>query len=242
MSETTLRVVGVDAGYNKHPVVRNLNLSVAPGEVVALLGSNGAGKTTSLLTMAGLLSPLSGSVHLGTSPVNHRKPHLAARQGIALVPDDKSLFGSQSVAENISFGRRGKDAVDEALSYFPALERRVKVRAGALSGGEQQMLALARALVANPRIMLIDELSMGLAPVIAQNILGVVRRIARDKRAGVVVVEQHVKLVLDVADRAVVLAHGNTVLEATAVRLKADPAALHQAYIGFAPAHGSLPH
>jgi len=232
MSTAALEAVGLYAGYSKQPVVRDFNLSVGAGEIVAVLGSNGAGKTTSLLAMAGLLPTMRGEVRVGSVRLSHARPHLAARHGLALVPDDKSLFTTLSVAENISFGRRGKDGLDEALSYFPALEKRLKVRAGVLSGGEQQMLTLARALVSNPRAMLVDELSMGLAPLIARDILAVVRRIAKEKQTGVIVVEQHVRLVLEVADRAVVLAHGETVLEASAATLKRDPQLLRDAYLG----------
>jgi branched-chain amino acid transport system ATP-binding protein len=227
-----LRCVALDAGYHRQPVVRNLNLDVSPGEIVAILGSNGAGKTTSLLSMAGLLRPFGGQVTVGGKPVNYKRPHLAARAGIQLVPSDKCLFTALSVTENISFGRRGKDAVREAVEYFPALEKRLGVPARVLSGGEQQMLALARALVASPRVMLIDELSTGLAPVIVQEILRVVRRIADEKGTAVVLVEQHVHMALQIADRATVLAHGDVVLERPAAELRADPVLLKDSYLG----------
>jgi branched-chain amino acid transport system ATP-binding protein len=227
-----LSCTALDAGYSRRPVVRDLDLEVHPGEIVAILGSNGAGKTTSLLTMAGLLAPLGGSVQLDGKPVNHKRPYLSARSGVQLVPDDKCLFTTLSVADNISFGRRGKAAVEEALSYFPALEKRIKLPAGVLSGGEQQMLVLARALVAGPKVMLIDELSMGLAPVIVQEILRVVRRIADEKGTAVVLVEQHVHMALQIADRATVLAHGDVVLEESADVLRADPELLRASYLG----------
>lgn len=220
------------AGYERQPVVRGLNLEVSAGEIVAILGPNGAGKTTSLLTMAGLLAPISGTVRLAGKELNHNRPHLAARSGIALVPDDKCLFTTLTVAENISFGRRGKDAIREATDYFPALEARLSQHAGVLSGGEQQMLALARALVARPKIMLIDELSMGLAPLIVEGILAVVRRVANEKGTAVVLVEQHVHMALQTADRAIVLAHGDVVLEEAASVLKDNPEALQASYFG----------
>jgi branched-chain amino acid transport system ATP-binding protein len=223
---------GLDAGYHRRPVVRSLDLEVEPGEIVALLGANGAGKTTSLLTMAGLMPPIRGEILVGGKVLNHSRPYLGARAGIALVPDDKCLFTTLSVADNVSFGRRGKAALADATAYFPALEKRLKVNAGVLSGGEQQMLALARALVANPKVMLIDELSMGLAPVIVQDILAVVRRIARERETAVVLVEQHVQMALGVADRAVVLAHGDVVLKESASVLRANPELLREAYLG----------
>jgi branched-chain amino acid transport system ATP-binding protein len=220
------------AGYERQPVVRGLNLEVSEGEIVAILGPNGAGKTTSLLTMAGLQPPISGSVRLAGKELNFSRPHLAARSGIALVPDDKCLFTTLTVAENISFGRRGQDAIREATDYFPALEARLSQRAGVLSGGEQQMLALARALVARPKIMLIDELSMGLAPLIVEGILAVVRRVANEKGTAVILVEQHVHMALETADRAIVLAHGDVVLEEAASVLKDNPEALQASYFG----------
>jgi branched-chain amino acid transport system ATP-binding protein len=227
-----LRCTSLDAGYHKLPVVRNLNLEVSPGEVVAILGSNGAGKTTSLLAMSGLLRPFAGQVTVDGKPVNYKRPFLAARAGIQLVPSDRCLFTALSVAENISFGRRGKDAIGEAVEYFPELEKLLKVPARVLSGGEQQMLVLARALVASPKVILIDELSTGLAPVVVQKILPVVRRIADEKQTAVVLVEQHVHMALQIADRAMVLAHGDVVLERPAAELRRDPVLLKESYLG----------
>jgi branched-chain amino acid transport system ATP-binding protein len=227
-----LRCTSLDVGYHKLPVVRNLNLEVSPGEVVAILGSNGAGKTTSLLAMSGLLRPFGGQVTVDGKPVNYKRPFLAARAGIQLVPSDRCLFTALSVAENISFGRRGKDAISEAVEYFPELEKRLRVPARVLSGGEQQMLVLARALVASPKVILIDELSTGLAPVVVQKILPVVRRIADEKQTAVVLVEQHVHMALQIADRAIVLAHGDVVLERPAAELRRDPVLLKESYLG----------
>src|ERR1700724_1434348 len=150
--DPVLRCTALDVGYHRRPVVRNLNLEVRPGEVLSILGSNGAGKTTSLLAMAGLLRPFAGQVTIGGKPVNYKQPFRAARSGIQLVPSDRCLFTALSVADNISFGRRGKEALNEALEYFPELEKRLRVPARALSGGEQQMLVLARAMVAAPRV------------------------------------------------------------------------------------------
>jgi branched-chain amino acid transport system ATP-binding protein len=232
MTDPILTCESLDAGYQRRPVVRDLNLEIRPGEVLAILGSNGAGKTTSLLSLAGLLQPLRGQVRVDGTPLNYKRPYLAARAGLQLVPDDRCLFTALSVAENISFGRRGKEAVREAMGYFPALEKRLRLPAGMLSGGEQQMLVLARALVAGPKVMLIDELSMGLAPVVVKEILAVVRRVADEKGTAVVLVEQHVHMALGIADRATVLAHGDVVLEKPASELREHPKLLTESYFG----------
>src|SRR3984885_11056924 len=220
-----LRCTSLDVGYHRRPVVRNLSLDVRPGEIVSILGANGAGKTTSLLAMAGLLRPFAGQVTIGGKPVNYKQPFRAARSGIQLVPSDRCLFTALSVADNISFGRRGKEALNEALEYFPELEKRLRVPARALSGGEQQMLVLARAMVASPRVILIDELSTGLAPVVVQKILPVVRRLADEKQTAVILVEQHVHMALQVADRAMVLAR-------SPAELRRDPDLLTESYLG----------
>ncbi|XUL93696.1 ABC transporter ATP-binding protein [Streptomyces galilaeus] len=224
---------GVDAGYTKgRPVVRGFGLRLLPGEVVALLGPNGAGKTTLLTTLAGLLPRLGGTVALDGREIRGGRAREAARRGLVLVPDDRSLFTQLTVRDNLTLARRQGSTVDQVLDFFPALGKRLKVAAGQLSGGEQQMLALGRAMIQDPRVLLVDELSMGLAPVIVEELLPVVRRIAEDTGAAVVLVEQHVRLALDVADRAVVLVHGETVLSDSADRLTADPGLLERAYLG----------
>ncbi|MER6791229.1 ABC transporter ATP-binding protein [Amycolatopsis mediterranei] len=222
------------AGYTKgYPVVRAFDLEVAAGEVVALLGPNGAGKTTVLLTLAGLLPALDGTVVLCGQRVPPGRARAAARNGVVLVPDDRALFTQLTVRDNLTLARRRRaGAVDEVLDFFPALGKRLKVAAGMLSGGEQQMLALGRALIQHPRVLLIDELSMGLAPAIVEDLLPSVRRVADDTGAAVVLVEQHVRLALEVTDRAVILVHGQTVLDGPAARFAADPGLLERAYLG----------
>ncbi|WP_405988171.1 ABC transporter ATP-binding protein [Streptomyces sp. NBC_00986] len=224
----------VDAGYSKgRPVVRGFDLTLLPGEVTALLGPNGAGKTTLLMTLAGLLPRLDGSVTLDGREIRGGRAREVARRGLVLVPDDRALFTQLTVRDNLTLARRRRgSSVDQVLDFFPALGKRLKVAAGMLSGGEQQMLALGRAMIQDPRVLLVDELSMGLAPVIVEELLPVVRRIAEDRGTAVVLVEQHVRLALDVADRAVVLVHGETVLSGSAARLAADPDLLERAYLG----------
>jgi branched-chain amino acid transport system ATP-binding protein len=231
---TVLDVVSLDAGYAQgRPVVRQLDLTVEAGEVVALLGPNGAGKTTVLMTLAGLLPALGGTVQVAGTPLPPGQPRRTARAGLVLVPDDRALFTGLSVRENLSLASRQHSAdLDRVLAWFPALGKRLKLSAGQLSGGEQQMLAIGRALVQQPKVLLIDELSMGLAPVVVEALLPVIRQVSVETGAGIVLVEQHVRLALSIADRGVVLAHGAVVLEGPAAELLADPGRLESAYLG----------
>jgi branched-chain amino acid transport system ATP-binding protein len=220
------------AGYDRSAVTRGLSLSVAEAEVLALLGPNGAGKTTTLLTVAGLLPALSGTVEVLGTRVRAGAAYKLIRRGLAFVPDDRALFTSLSVRDNLRVASRRREAVSEALDLFPSLQRRVKIAAGALSGGEQQMLALARAIITKPKLLLIDELSMGLAPAVVAELLPVVRRIATETRTAVVMVEQHANQALAVADHAAVLVHGELRLTAPAADLLSNPALLEDAYFG----------
>jgi branched-chain amino acid transport system ATP-binding protein len=224
---------GLVAGHGSVAVLRPLDLSLEHGTVVAVLGPNGAGKSTLLNTLAGLLPRLGGEVLLDGKPMAKRKPRAANRAGVVLVPDDRALFTALTVRENLVLARRsGGPTFDDAMDLFPALAERKNVTAGALSGGEQQMLAVARGLVQKPEVLLIDEMSMGLAPVIVEELLPVVRRIVDETSAVVVLVEQHVQLALEVADHAIVLVHGDVTLRGTATELAADRRRLEAAYLG----------
>ncbi|MEA2312015.1 MAG: branched-chain amino acid transport system ATP-binding protein [Solirubrobacteraceae bacterium] len=228
-----LECQGLTAGYAGVPVVRDLDLTVEAGEVVALLGPNGAGKTTTLLTLAGVVPKISGSAQVLGSEVSGGRPHKVARRGAVLVPDDRAIFFDLTARENLRLGAGGKeDAVEIVLDYFPSLKPRMSTRAGLLSGGEQQMLAVGRALSGRPKVLMIDEMSLGLAPVIVKRMFPVVRRIADEIGAGVLVVEQHIDVALQAADRAYVLSHGEVAMKGRAAELLKDRHLLQASYMG----------
>ncbi|MCK9898488.1 ATP-binding cassette domain-containing protein [Frankia sp. Cpl3] len=221
---------GLSAGYGEGgPAVRDLDLDLCPGEIVTLLGPNGAGKTTTLLALSGALRPRTGVVRwagrVTTAPLHQR-----ARAGLALVPEDRSVIMELTVRENL---RLGAADTDLALETFPELAGHLDRRAGLLSGGQQQMVALARALARRPAALLADELSLGLAPRIAERLLGVVRA-AADGGLAVLLVEQHVRSALAVADRVIVLRHGQVAWSGPAEQARADPDVLVGAYLPLA--------
>jgi branched-chain amino acid transport system ATP-binding protein len=210
-----LQTKGLEAGYGAVAVVHDLNIEVHEGEIVTLLGANGAGKTTTLLTLSGDIPALGGEVLFDgtptTSSLNRR-----ARHGLGFVTEERSVFMGLTTEENLRVGRGDRDM---ALDLFPELMNRLKVKAGLLSGGEQQMLSLARALSRSPRLLLADELSLGLAPIIVDRLLRAVRE-AADNGVGVLLVEQHVRKVLGFADRGYVMRRGQIVLSGPAAELK----------------------
>ncbi|MCE2764093.1 MAG: ABC transporter ATP-binding protein [Ilumatobacteraceae bacterium] len=228
-----LQIENLNTGYNGVSVVRGLNLTVNPGEVVALLGPNGAGKTTTLLTSSGLVPIISGDIKVFGKSVQGRRPHMIAREGLAHVPEGRALFYQLTVAENLKLGAaKGAADVKKALGYFPALEPIMDRRAGLLSGGEQQMLAMARALTVSPKLLMVDEMSLGLAPIIVERLLPILRQIADGTGAGVLLVEQHVHMALQVADRAYVLSHGELAMEGDAATLRNDRSLIEASYLG----------
>ena len=222
-----LQAVGLSAGYGGLAAVKGLDLEIHRGEVVALLGANGAGKTTTLLTLAGELAPLSGEVRFSGRPARASLVR-SARSGIGLVTEEKAVFMELTVAENLRLDRGSTDA---AVALFPELREHLHRRAGLLSGGQQQMLTLARVLASELTVLLADELSLGLAPVLVQRLLVAVREAADRRGVGVLLVEQHVRRALDVADRGYVLARGRVVLSGSSAELRARIREVEASYL-----------
>lgn len=234
MTDLLLDIDGLHAGYDGVAVVRDLTLNVHAGEVVALIGPNGAGKTTTLMTVSGMIEVLQGSVTVLGHPVPRlRQAFQVARWGVIHVPENRGIFFQLTVRENLEIAKhKGKVDIAMATDFFPALGPLMNRRGGLLSGGEQQMLAIGRAIIAEPRLLLIDEMSLGLAPVIYEELIPVVRRIADETGAGVLLVEQHVDLALEIADRGYVLRHGDLVIHGSATSLLTDRHLIDASYLG----------
>ena len=217
---------GLSAGYHGVPVVRDLELAVAPGELLLLAGPNGAGKSTTLMTLAGALAPLDGTTEFDGAAT--RAPmHVRVRHGLGIVTEKRAIFYGLTVSENLRLGRGDPE---EALGHFPELRTRIGVRAGLLSGGEQQMLSLARVMAARPKALIVDEMSLGLAPIIVNRLLEALRA-AADGGAAVLMVEQHVRVALDVVDRACFLRAGHIVLEGTPEQLRGRDQEIEEVYL-----------
>lgn len=229
-----LDIQELTSGHGDVPAVHDVSLRVESGEIVALLGANGAGKTTVLHTVAGLLPTMSGQVTLDGRPVNGLSPHKISRLGLALLPQDRGIFFHLTVGENLRLHHRAgsKVAIEDIVDYFPALGNLMHRKAGVLSGGEQQMLALGCRIIAAPRLLLIDEMSLGLAPIIFKGLLPILGEISRDKEIGVLLVEQHVHLALKASARAYVLDHGRITFDGSASDLASRPDFLARSYLG----------
>ena len=208
-----LRLDGIRAGYGRTEVLHGVDLVVPPGSAVALLGANGAGKSTLLRVASGLLPAREGSITLGENHVEHSPPHDRARRGLCLIPEGRAIFRQLTVRQNLAMHVGGKAvdlAIDRAMAAFPLLAERLDQIAGTLSGGQQQMLAVARALVADPQVVLADELSVGLAPVVVDEIFEAVDVLRREGRS-LLLVEQYVDRALAVADYVYILHKGSIV-------------------------------
>jgi branched-chain amino acid transport system ATP-binding protein len=221
-----IRAVGVSAGYSGVPAIRQVDLEVRQGQMVLLAGANGAGKSTTLMTLAGGVRCMEGEVELfgdgAEEPMFKR-----VRRGVGVVTEARTVFMGLTVAENL---RLGRGSADLALKHFPELEKRLKIRAGLLSGGEQQMLALGRVMAARPQVILADELSLGLAPIVVKRLLAALRSAANDG-AAVLLVEQHVHLALGIVDHGYFMRRGRVQLEGSSAELRRDGDRIRDIYL-----------
>ncbi len=246
MSEPLLSIEELVVDYGRIRALSGISLTVAQGELVAVIGSNGAGKTTMMKTISGLLQPTSGQVRFDGKPLTGVSAHRVVKLGVAQVPEGRRVFAQQSVRDNLVLGafvrlRAGQklevaEDTERLLSIFPRLRERLDQLAGTLSGGEQQMLAIARALLSRPRLLLLDEPSMGLAPVIIDEVFALIERLKAARDTTLLLVEQLAYRALEVADRAYVIEQGHIKLAGSAQQLLADPSVQH-AYLGAAATH-----
>jgi len=231
-----LQVGKVTAGFGATPVLFDVGLELRPGELVALIGANGAGKSTLLGALSGLVRVFQGSIRFGGRLITDLRPELIVASGLVHVPQGRRLFGTMTVARNLLLGayrrhdREVRDDVQRILQYFPALGDKLEREAGTLSGGEQQMVAIGRGLMARPKLLMIDEPSLGLAPKVVDRVMEIVKTINQDGTA-VLLVEQDVMLALEIADRGYVLENGRIAMSGPAADLRRDPA-VRKAYLG----------
>jgi branched-chain amino acid transport system ATP-binding protein len=233
---SSLRLDQVSVPRAGRPVLREVSLEIAPGQVTALLGPNGAGKSTLVLTVAGLLRPTSGRILLGERELTGRRPEWIRRAGVAIVAEGRRVLPDLSVADNLRVATYGLErdqadqGMDRALELFPELKRRWDTGARLLSGGEQQMVVLAQALVSQPAVLIVDELSLGLAPVVVKRLVPTLAAVA-EAGVGVLLIEQFAHVALALADDAYILEGGRIRYQGTAGELQANPELLHSAYL-----------
>ena len=231
-----LEVVGLAAGYLGEPVIEGIDVEVGTGEAVAIVGSNGAGKTTLFRAIAGLVPAMAGRIVLDGKELTHRPAHRRARAGIAYVPAERHLFPAMTLKTNLVLGaypkRPDRETLDLVYELFPRLKERQHQQASTLSGGEQQMLAVARALTARPRLLMLDEPTTGLAPKVAESAFEALEGLKKEGMT-LLIAEQQVPLALSVADRAYVLENGRIRLQGTSQELERNPE-VRQAYLGVA--------
>lgn len=233
-----IRWAGVSAGYGATTIIEDINLTVAAGARVGIVGRNGAGKTTLLSALTGGARLLAGEVRAGGRVLSTMPPYQRARLGIGVVPQTREIFRSISVRENLLAGLKGRDTapLQDAFDLFPRLAERIDNLGGNLSGGEQQMLSIARALMGRPSFLLLDEPLEGLSPLVAQEVMAAIRRLVADRGLGCVLVEQHVATVFDFCDHVLVLQRGRSVFYGPTAELRARPEILDAA-IGLNAAH-----
>ncbi len=223
-----LRLEGVESGYGRTTALFGIDLHVAPGEIVALIGANGAGKTTSLMTVCGNPRAKAGRIRFGGDDITNLPTHAIARLGLAHCPEGRHVFPRMSVLENLQMGAAFADPahfhgdLERMLERFPRLRERLHQRGGTLSGGEQQMLAIARALMSRPRLLLLDEPSLGLAPMIVRDIFALIERVSAEDKVSILLVEQNAYHALKLAHRAHVMVQGRIVASGTGAELLAD--------------------
>jgi branched-chain amino acid transport system ATP-binding protein len=243
-----LVVEGLTSGYGGLAAIRNMTFRCGAGEVLAMIGPNGAGKTTCLSTLVGLVRPMAGDVRVWGESICGLPTHRVARKGVALIPSDRGVFPHLTVADHLRLAMRSAARkeradtaldTDAALALLPSLKRRINARASDLSGGERQMLAIAKAVMLGPRVLLVDELSLGLAPKLVQDILPVIRQIADTGGTAVVLVEQHYELGLAIADRCVVLSHGEVAFEGSASEIRGQRDKVEAIYLARRHEHDS---
>ncbi len=236
MPEPVLAVSGLHAGYGATEILRGVDLTVGPGEVVAVLGSNGAGKSTLNRTISGVMRPWRGTVRFADAAIERERPGTIVARGLIHVPEGRRIFPSMTVRENLDLGayRRGRarraDNRSRVFAIFPRLAERQGQRAGTLSGGEQQMLAIGRGLMAEPRLLILDEPSLGLSPLLVEELFALIKRVNAEGTA-ILLVEQNVVQSLEVAQRAYILDNGLFVLEGSAEQIRNHPD-LKRAYLG----------
>ena len=237
MAEPVLRVEALEAGYDEVQVLWGISLAVALGAMTTLLGANGAGKTTSLRAIMGSIRPFTGRVFFAGEDVTRLSPHAKAARGLVLVPEGRQLFNNMTVEENLEMGafskrarRRFKQRLDQVFALFPRLLERRDQKAGTFSGGEQQMLAIARGLMSDPEVLIIDELSLGLAPMLVQQLAGTLKAL-KNSGMTILLVEQNVHLALALSDYAYVIAEGRPFTDGRCADVAEKPE-IRQAYLG----------
>ena len=237
LKEPILELRDVSTHYGPVSVLRDINVEIFPGEIVCLLGGNASGKTTTLKTILGFVVPSKGEVRLAGERVSGLPTMKVVAKGLSMVPENRRLFGSMTVKENLELGayqRKDKDGIgrdlDRVFALFPRLKERLKQKAGTLSGGEQQMVAMSRALMSNPKVLLMDEPSMGLAPILVEQVFSIIKDI-NEQGTSIFVVEQNANMALSIADRGYVLQTGQIVLADSAKALLANPL-MREAYLG----------